>query len=67
MVVGMGGEGGRLILPQFFSLHISSSWVEIRLHTENRPPRLSRSALKVSMGGMVVGGPTKYFVTPNIS
>ena len=68
MVVGMGGEGGggALLTPIFF-LHISSSWVEIRLHTENRPPRLSRSALKVSMGGMVVGGPTKYFVTPNLS
>jgi hypothetical protein len=32
-------------------LHISSSWVKIRLHTENQPPRLSRSALKVSLGG----------------
>ena len=34
-------------------LHISSSWVKIRLHTENQPPRLSGSALKVS-GGVVV-------------
>ena len=32
-----------------FFLHISSSWVKIRLHTENQPPRLSRSALKVYM------------------
>jgi hypothetical protein len=32
-----------------FSLHISSSWVEIRLHTKNQHPRLSRSALKVSL------------------
>ena len=37
--------------------HISSSWVKIRLHTENQPPRLSGSALKVSVvgwGGVVV-------------
>ena len=45
-----------------------SSWVKIRLHTENQPPRLSKSAFKVSL--VVVGwggGPTKYFVTPNLS
>ena len=37
------------------------------MHTEKQPPRLSRSALKVSLGGVdggLVGGPTKYFVTP---
>ena len=50
-----------------FCLPISSSWVEIRLHTEDQPPRLSRSALKVSPGGGVVGGPTKYFATPHLS
>ena len=54
-------------MTPIFLLHISSSWVEISLHTENQPPRLSRSALKVSLGGVdggLVGGPTKYFVTP---
>ena len=52
--------------PYYF-LHISSSWVKIRLHTENQLPGLSGSALKVSVGGVVEGGPTKYFVTPNLS
>ena len=42
---GMGGEGG-LNDPYFF-LHISSSWVKIRLNTENQLPKLSGSALKV--------------------
>ena len=28
-------------------LHIASSWVEIRLHSENQLPRLPGSALKV--------------------
>ena len=55
--------GGGLGDPYFF-LHISSSWVKIRLHTENQPPRLSGSALKVVVWG---GGPTDYFVTPNSS
>ena len=41
-----------------FVLYISSSWVEIKLHTKNWPLRLSRSALS---------GPTKYFVTPNLA
>ena len=58
-----GGEGGRL--PQFFLLHISSSSVEKRFYPENQPPRMSRSLLKVSLGGGWVGGSSKYFVTPN--
>ena len=62
----------RLGDPNFF-LHISSSWVKIRLHTENQLPRLPGSTLKVVVwwwvGGWVewVGGPTKYFVTPKLS
>ena len=32
-----------------------SSWVKIRLHTENQLPRLPGSALKVSGGGGVGG------------
>ena len=42
-------------------LHISSSWVKIRLYTKNQLPRLPGSALKVSV---VVGwwGPTHYKV-----
>ena len=35
--------------PNFF-LHISSSWVKIRLHTKNQLPRLLGSALKVWLG-----------------
>ena len=37
--------------------HISSSWVKIRLHTENQLPGLPGSALKASVGvgGVVVG------------
>ena len=38
--------GGGSDDPNFF-LHISSSWVKIRLYTENQPPGLSGSALKV--------------------
>ena len=57
--------GGGLGDPYFF-LHISSSWVKIRLHTENQLPKLSGSALKVYVVGWV-GGPTDYFVTPNLS
>ena len=48
-------------------LHISSYWVKIRLYTKNKLPRLPESTLKVLVGGGVVGGPTKYFVTPNLS
>jgi hypothetical protein len=33
-----------------FCLHISSSWVKLRLHTENRFPMLSGNALKVELG-----------------
>ena len=44
---GVGGEIGD---PYFF-LHISSSWVKIRLHTENELPMLSGSALKVELVG----------------
>ena len=62
--------GGGLGDPYFF-LHISSSWVKIRLHTENQLPKLSGSALKVVVwsggGGGGVGGPTDYFVTLNLS
>ena len=36
-------------------LHISSSWVKIRLPTENQLPRLPGSALKVP-GWVVVDG-----------
>ena len=44
--------GGGLGDPYFF-LHISFSWVKIRLHTENQLPTLSGSALKVVMWGGV--------------
>jgi hypothetical protein len=65
-----GGEGrGGQVTP--FFLHISSSWVKIRLHTENQLPGLSGSALKVWLGwvGGVGwgGGPTDYFITLNLS
>jgi hypothetical protein len=40
--------------PNFFSLDISSSWVEIRLHIEYHTPRLSISALKVSMAALKI-------------
>ena len=33
-------------------LHIQSSWVKLRLYTENQLPRLSGSALKVPGGGV---------------
>jgi hypothetical protein len=57
------------LLPQYPSIrpaecftdllfHISSSWVKIRLHTENQLPMLSGSAFKVKVVGVVVGGPT---------
>ena len=49
-------------------LRISSSWVKIRLHTENQLPTLSGSALKVVVwSGGGVGGQTDYFVTINLS
>ena len=44
--VGGGGLGD----PYFF-LHISSSWVKIRLYAENQLPMMSGSALKVVVGG----------------
>ena len=53
MVVVVGGGEG-LGDPYFF-LYISSSWVKIRLHTENELPRLPGSALKVC-GGVGWGG-----------
>ena len=71
-------EGGGLGDPYFF-LHISSSWVKIRLHTENELLMLSGSALKVELGGVAQdmwwmlrricggGGPTNNLVYPNYS
>ena len=44
-IAGVEGWGG-LVAP-IFLLHISSSWVKIRLHTENQLPSLPVSALKV--------------------
>ena len=44
--------GGGLGDPYFF-LHISSSWVKIRLHTENQLPGLPGSGLKVLLCGVV--------------
>ena len=64
-----------LLSPACF-LHISSSWVKIRLHTENQLPKLSGSFLKVVVGGVGWvgwwgggggGGPTDYFLTLNLS
>ena len=49
---GRVGKGGN---PDFF-LHILSSLVNIRLHTENWLCNLPGSALKVPGGGWVVGG-----------
>jgi hypothetical protein len=34
-------------------LHISSSWVKIRLYTKNQLPRLSGSGLKIYGGGLI--------------
>ena len=42
------GGGGGQVTP--FFLHISSSWVKIRLLAENHLPRLPGSALKVCVG-----------------
>ena len=51
------------LAPQFLEvmifLHISSSWVKIRLHTENQLPRLPGSALKVP-GGVHYGYKVRY-------
>ena len=60
MMIYLGGVRG-LGDPYIF-LHISSSLVKIRLHTENKLPMLSGSALKVLLGG---GGPTNNLVYPN--
>ena len=54
---GEGGSGD----PYIF-LHISSSWVKIRLHTENQLPGLSGSALKVSVLVAWVGWVPIYYV-----
>ena len=43
--------------------HNSSSWVKIRLHTENQLPGLPENALKVCVGG-VGWVPLNYVVTP---
>ena len=51
-MVFLGGKGW-VRSPKFF-LYISSSWVKIRLHTENQLPRWSGSALKVCLGWWVV-------------
>ena len=47
------GRGGGAGDPNFF-LHISFSWVKIKLHTEFQLPRLPGSALKVLLGWWVV-------------
>ena len=41
--------------------HISSSWVKLRLHTENQLPRLSEIALKVEL--VVVGSVVVQLIT----
>ena len=46
-------------------LHISSSWVKIRLHTKNQLPRLPGRALKVSLG--LSGASTAYMVVQLIT
>ena len=43
------------VIP-IFLLQISSSWVKIRLPTENQVPRLPGSAIKVWFGGGGCGG-----------
>ena len=45
--------------------HNSSSWIKIRLHTENQLPGLPGSALKVCVGGVVVVGSTQLCGHPN--
>ena len=49
----MGWEGGGSGDPNFF-LHISSTKVNIRLHTKNHRPMLPGSALKVCVVVVVV-------------
>ena len=47
------------IVTTQFILHKSSSWVEIRLHTENQLPRYGGSGVDVlghSFGPVVAGG-----------
>ena len=39
-------------MTPFFLLHNSSSWVKIRLPTENQLPRVPQSALTVPGGGV---------------
>jgi hypothetical protein len=50
-------------------LHISSSWVKIRLHTKNQLPGLPRTALIVMGPGVVVwwcgGGGGGFFTDYN--
>ena len=41
----------------FFFLHISSSWVKIKLHDEDQLPRLLVTALKVSSVGLKLHHP----------
>ena len=73
-IIIYGGGGSRDL---YFFLHISSSQVKIRLHTENQLPRLPGSALKVQVwcaaGAMwwmlqgLCGGPTNNLVQPIFS
>ena len=65
LVACLGSIDLLLLLKLHHRLHISTSWVKIRLHTKNQLPRLPGSALKVPGGGWVGGGPTHYHVTPN--
>ena len=59
-----GGGRGQVTLIS----SISSSWVKITLHTKNQLSRLPGSALTVGgRGGVGGGGPTNYFVSPNLS
>ena len=44
-------------MTPIFSLHFSSSWVKIRLHTEIQLSMLSESALKISAVGLKVHHP----------
>ena len=52
---GEFGGGGGAGDPNFF-LHISSTKVNIRLHTKNHRPMLPGSALKVCVVVVVGGG-----------
>jgi hypothetical protein len=53
----------KVVLNFSFFYGTPSSWVKIRLYTENQLPKLSGSALKVCCGG-VDGLYTNYVVTP---